>query len=366
MNQIKQISGRIEVFDLLRGYFIFMILIDHAGRFFGFWELFTGRGGQWVSAAEGFFFISGIMIGLIRGHKMLSEPIKQVFKRCWSRALQLYVWSVGLTLLFSVLALIFHTNPGVKAGTFLGEVGSYNFFKDTLLLTFTYGWADFLVYYCVYLFFSPFAIYLMRKKIWWLVLAVSTFIWAQPYGIYGNFQLLFFGGAIIGYHYYSIMDYLSKLSSKTKQVAASSIYTLSAITLALSVFFSSIVREYGKDPSSSLHSLREVAITTINPLFAKTSLPILRVLLFMLWFTALYLIFKKYEPWIKQKLGWLLLPFGQNSLYAYIMHAIILFVLNLIIPMGQHWIINIVISTSFFMLIWYLTKNKFLFKFVPR
>jgi hypothetical protein len=105
---------RIASFDLIRGYFIFMILIDHLRRFFGVYEVFTGRGAQWASAAEGFFFVSGIMLGMVRGRKMINYKFSLVVKKCWARAFKLYIWAVGLSFTFTALAKIFVNNPGLK------------------------------------------------------------------------------------------------------------------------------------------------------------------------------------------------------------------------------------------------------------
>ena len=72
----EQKLQRIDTIDIIRGYFLFVIIIDHLARFFGFFDLFTGGGRQWVSAAEGFFFISGMMIGLVRAKKLKDKPKK--------------------------------------------------------------------------------------------------------------------------------------------------------------------------------------------------------------------------------------------------------------------------------------------------
>ena len=43
---------RVVALDLLRGYFLFVMIIDHLGRFPGLFDLLTGRDKMWVSAAE--------------------------------------------------------------------------------------------------------------------------------------------------------------------------------------------------------------------------------------------------------------------------------------------------------------------------
>lgn len=363
---LKQATERIAALDLIRGYFLFVILIDHLGRFFGGWEIFTGRGAQWVSAAEGFFFVSGMMVGLVRGRKMKDRPFKEVWKKLWSRALLLYVWAVGLTLFFSAIAELFKGNAGIKSGAFSGT----NFILETFTLQFNYGWGDFLAYYAIYLFLAPLAIWLIRKRLWHTVLLLSLIGWMTSMKLTGSWQILFFSGAVFGYYQKEVESYFFALKNKTKKLLTRLVYSLTLVTLSMSVFFTTFAEEYGKDGGHflglDLSGARAYSVEQLRPVFDKSSLAPLRLLLFYLWFTALYLLVRKYEDWFKQKLGWLLMTLGQNSLYVYIVHAILLYFLDLLIPGGQFWLVNFVISTSFVGLIWYMTKRKFLFGIIPR
>jgi hypothetical protein len=369
MNSIESKSPRIDTFDLIRGYFLFVILINHLGRFFGVWEIVTGRGGLWVSAAEGFFFVSGIMIGMVRGRKLSGRPFKEVWNKLWSRAWILYLWAVGLTLFFSGIAFLFSGADGLKPGIY-SESGFGNFLLDTLTLRFNYGWGDFLNYYAIYLFTAPLAIWLIRKKLWYVVLLLSLSVWMASEKITGAWNILFFSGVVAGFYKPEIENYIDKLRSGTKTLLRRLVYGLSLATLALSVFFTTIAEEYGKVGSNffglDLSGAREYSIDILRPLFEKSSLAPLRLVLFYLWFSALFLLVRKYEDWIKEKLGWLLLTFGTNSLYVYIVHAVLLYFLDIAVPTSQPWFINFILSSSFIALIWYMTKSKFLFKFIPR
>lgn len=363
-------KGRIVALDLIRGYFLFVILIDHLGRFFGFWEVFTGRGAQWVSAAEGFFFVSGIMIGLVRGRKMSSRPIKDIIEKCWSRAITLYFWAVGLSLFFSLVALKLPELKGLKAGIYNGG-NNLSLVKDTFSLYFSYGWADFLRYYAVYLFFAPVAIWLLRRRLWWLILAISLGVWLGTESMLTSWQILFFSGMLFGYYQQQIWEAFSNLKLSVRTWLRRIIFCGALITLSLSVWFTTIAEEYGKASGKKFLSLdlsaaRSYSIETLRSVFDKTSLAPARLVLFYLWFTALYLLVRKHEDFLERKVGWLLITLGQNSLYVYIIHSVILFLLNLIIPGGLIWPLNILISTSFVGLIWWLTKKRFLFRIVPR
>ncbi len=90
-------SPRFVSIDLLRGFFLVVIIIDHLGRFPSGFELLTGRGELWITAAEGFFFISGMMVGVTRVAKIKARGFKAIWQSLWRRSAVLYAWSVGLT-----------------------------------------------------------------------------------------------------------------------------------------------------------------------------------------------------------------------------------------------------------------------------
>ncbi len=364
-------SKRIVAFDLIRGYFLFVILIDHLGRFFGFWEIFTGRGAQWVSAAEGFFFVSGIMLGMVRGRKMLEQPLKKVAAKVWRRSALLYCWAIGLSLAFSWVAHNFSTLDGLKGGVYsLGGVA--DLVRDTMTLNFLYGWGDFLGYYSVYLAFTPLAIWLIRKKLWPVLAGISLVVWMLTTTIMGSWQILFFSGLIVGFYYQEILNWIKSLKVLTKKWWQALIYLVSAVSLILSIFYTTLSEELGKKSENfmllgiNLTSAREYAVDVLHPYFDKPSLAIGSLVLFYIWFGALFLLINKYEQRLKNTVGRILIPFGQNSLYVYIMHAIMLFFMDLTIPDLTIWPINILINTGFVLTIFYMVKKKILFKIVPR
>ena len=50
----------------MRGYLILVIVSVHLAYYPSLLGVFDGRGQLWTSEAEGFFFISGLLIGIIR------------------------------------------------------------------------------------------------------------------------------------------------------------------------------------------------------------------------------------------------------------------------------------------------------------
>ena len=81
-----------------------------------------------------------------------------------------------------------------------------------------------------------------------------------------------------------------------------------------------------------------------------------------------YYLFHRYERQIVKWFGWILLPFGANSLYVYILHAIILFFAHLIMApeAATNIVINAIGSVIVVGLILIAVRKHFLFKVIPR
>src|SRR5438105_10501736 len=99
-------SKRIAALDIIRGFFLVVILINHIELYPSGFDYFTGRGRLFVSAAEGFFFMSGLLVGIVYKRR-LHLGMKFITVKMWRRALQLYIGSVILTLLFTAAAVFF-------------------------------------------------------------------------------------------------------------------------------------------------------------------------------------------------------------------------------------------------------------------
>src|SRR5207237_1164743 len=96
---VRAKTNRILAIDLIRGFFLLVIMVDHIELYPNGWDFFTGKGRLWVSAAEGFFFLSGLLIGMIYKRR-LHLGMKFIFRKMWRRALELYVAGVSLTFIF--------------------------------------------------------------------------------------------------------------------------------------------------------------------------------------------------------------------------------------------------------------------------
>ncbi len=366
---------RIATFDLLRGYFLVSIILNHLDWYPSGLDWVAVRGSLFVSAAEGFFLISGILLGIVRGRKLIKKPFRTAALLILQRGAVLYITSIVLMLLFTFVGWHFLGNPGLKPGIRPPEQPLTDIIMGALSFKYLYGWADFLRLYAIFLFISPLALWLLRKGCWYIVIAGSVALWAlYPYALAHttnsaellmplSWQLIFFVGFVIGFHWVDIETWWNTRSKKTRALILNPILAVAGMTLIANIILAIASGFGGADNEAARFSN-----TMLLPLFNKDELPILRLLLFGLWFILGFTFVKRYEKYIIQLCGWLLLPFGKNSLYVYTLHAIILFFAHLIITPGTHPGIFISLASSIAILgiILLAIHKEFLFKIIPR
>lgn len=327
---------RIGTLDILRGLFLVVIAVDHfAWTPSLFIQILTERSLLFASAAEGFFAISGILVGYIYGPRILKTTKLIVFK-IWKRALLLYCLSVGFTILYTVWYTLY---PSYHFLEFV-PLSTPTFLVNTLTLQHTYGWADFLNRYAVFMFISPLALWLIAKGRWYVVAAVSFAIWlsVQSYGVqlvYTAWQLPFMGGVIIGYYLPAIESSVAHISTRRRKVLTKillsvgvSSYFLAITWLYLIMYANYIDFGFGANFFNHLN----VTWIALQGYFTRDHLAIGRVIIGTLWFWTLYVIIRKNEKTIDKHTKGVLTLLGKNSLFVYSLHAFLLYLIGSLLP----------------------------------
>lgn len=363
---------RILTFDLMRGYFLVAIILDHLKFFPSGLEFWSARGDLFVTTAEGFFLISGIVLGVVRGSKLLDKPFSTVAKLLIRRGIQLYLTTIILVLLFTVIGWLYINSPGLKAGIIAPSSNLLDVLWQTITLQYFYGWADYLRLYALFMFASPFALWLLRHGKWYLLLLCSSLLWLafpadpevrditqelfQPL----TWQLIFFGGMTIGFYWNHLTRWWSALPNTLRLWLTWSVVTLAVVTLTIDILI-----VFAPEYLQSLGYAADLHYKLYIQFFDKERLPLSRIALFLLWFWASFALFHRFESFIMRTLGWLLLPFGTNSLYVYTVHAFIIFFIHLWLQPGN-WLFNLFVSISVVLLVRIMIHYRFLAGIIPR
>ncbi len=370
----KRKIPRIVTFDVMRGFFLIAILVNHIYFFPNYLDWLGMRGALLVTTAEGFFLLSGVVLGVVRGAKLVDAPFRDVATIVLKRALQLYITYVIMVIAFTLIAWNFYMdNPGLKWGV-MTDQSLLRLVWETMTSQYTYGWADYLRYYAFYIAVSPIALWLLRKGKWYLVLAASFVVWLlapdfstmewhdiellQPI----PWQIIFFSGLVIGFHWPAISDWCTKRRKVLTRFVAIPLVTIATLTFAWNIFSVFAVEFIANAWTQALH---DSAYSLRMDEFDKEQMPLIRFALFMLWFWAWFLVIEWLQKPVVKYTGWLLIPFGTNSLYVYTLHAVIVFFIHLYFSSTTP-ILNFIITAGSIALIYLAIRKQFLMKVIPR
>lgn len=335
-------TQRIITLDIMRGFFLAVIAIDHFQHFPSLFDPLTGRGRLWVSAAEGFFIISGLVVGYIYGTKML-ENVKETILKLWRRAALLFGLSVFFTLFFTAWGMLFINMDGLRPGLLTGAPVS-EVVLSAITFRYVYGWVDFLTLYTIFMFFAPLAVFLTIKKKGWLVILLSILCWMllRQYDIRFGWQIFFMPGIVAGYYLPQINNFVASLNLKTKKILYAALAVTTFTLLIVSVFFVFAVPFVENRPllAADLPGQLQVFFarsaqlyaTTIEGLFYKWTLPAGRVVFAWVWFATLFLLVRHFETKIEKYSKGFFSTLGRNSLFTYCLMGVIIFGVHFIVP----------------------------------
>ena len=343
---------RILALDILRGFLLCVILIDHLGLFPSPYELFTGRGVLWASAAEGFFIISGLLVGYVFAPRMIADARAATLK-LWRRALVIYVGFVLTTILMVVLGHVIEP-PMNGSGLWQGAVWP-RLILQTLGLQYTYGWADFLRYYALFMVAAPLVLWLCVRGKAWIVVGASALIWLlRGENIWFAWQLLFMGGIVVGYYLPRMQHALHTLGERRVQAVRRGVYIVAGLTLAASiateraaVFLTQTYNGFAALPQWLQHVAHSAydAHLWLAPLIDKDSLAPMRLCVAVIWFSALYLFIRTHEKTVNRLTHGSLRIIGENSLLVYIVQSFVIYITLSVLAPGLSVIAHTLITT---------------------
>lgn len=322
---MQSVSQRNSVLDLMRGYFLTAILVSHFYKFPSPFTLLNGRGELWVSAAPGFVFISGLLVGMVYKRKIQTYGYKSGITQLIKRGLKLHTFNIFFTVAYSLLGVYIGKWQYLNQGLLHKDFGSA--FFHALTFQYSYGWADLLIYYAIMLLFvSPIVITLFHKGIVKPVLVISCVLWLVMFLLPGtqavtgsylpveSWQFLFVLGLTGGYFkdYFAVL-YRKYLHTGNKRNVYVLVF-LFILTLALSIA-DRFYTVFGGDTKMLL-----------DIWLKKSDLAPGLLVTFFIWFTFLYYFFQKFQFYISKYLGWLFYTYGRNSLLTYSIQAVFLFI----------------------------------------
>lgn len=156
--------GRYVIFDGFRGFFLLFMAILH---FDGLTETWIGKVHHqyfgWVEDAQGFVFISGLVVGLVYGRKYLRAPsVAAIFGPIWARVRTIYSHQAGLALILLAAALALGARAAPDLAPF--QEAPWTFTISSLLLLSSSSNMGILPMYIVFLVATPFALRMLHRE----------------------------------------------------------------------------------------------------------------------------------------------------------------------------------------------------------
>lgn len=312
------------------------IIVDHLNWGPSLFHILSGGGMLFASPAEGFFTISGIMVGYVYGPRIV-RSFKSAAKKMWQRAFLLYSLSIVFTLCYTVIALIANSPALPPVWPRDGD----SFLLNTFLARYSYGWTDFLPRYAVFMAVSPFVLWLITKGKAWLVAIASVAVWVLFHTTplllpFSSWEIIFIPSIIIGYYLPQLQSWMRSLPIRMQTNGRRLLWGTALVSFTISTVVQVILPMISGDTAD---------LSSVAGYFDKETVGIGRILLGVVWFWALYGFTRRYERHINRLTRGMLELFGTKSLYTYGMHGFVMFMLALFVPVPSG--MNVLGSTLF-------------------
>lgn len=321
---VPEAAGRRDLrLDLLRGWCVVVMIVDHVGGESSWLYALTGGNRFFVSAAEGFVLISGVTMGAVYAQVIAREGIAGMAAKVLRRVRTLYALTVVLTITFAGLSAMLgspwtrEATPGRPAEFFLG----------VLTLRRSYSLTDVLLLYTMLVLAAAPVLAALAHRRAALALGLSWTLWLLwqlrqaevelPWTIVdGGFpfmawQAIFVTGIVVGYHRDAIAARLSAGRRRALLVAAGG-----TTVVLVALFAGGLVVPPSLFSAGTLGPLGDA-------LFDKDDASVGRVLALLAIGPFAYAVSTVAWVPLRRFTGWLLLPFGQRALVAYGAHIFV-------------------------------------------
>ena len=367
--------------DLLRGFCVFAMVVDHIGGPSWLYVLTGGNVGP-ISAAEGFVFLSGLVVGLVYRRKIETAGLRAAVVSVLRRAGTLYLLTVALTLVFGAITALTTLSLWVDRALWPAELGWAEIALATVLLRFTWNGTDILALYAILLAGTPLVLALLARGMVGPVLVGSLSLWLAhqlaptrvviPWAIQNAetfpvaaWQLLFVGALVVGYHRREIEAWVLRESARPSHARL----RLRAVLATAAGAALLLGWAWGTDRALAFVP-GALSVPSLD-LFDKPSLGIGRLVLFAA--TAVVALTATTVAWrpLEAALGWLLIPLGQTALYGYTAHLFLILAAYNVPPyvgsaepgLELH---NTLGQLLLVLVLWACVKRQVLFGVIPR
>ena len=389
-------AGRDLRIDMFRGFTILAVVITHI-EVAGPLSFVTLHAVGAITGAEMFVFLSGLVLGMVYplGVRKFGEltsatgALRRAGKQYTvSLVVILIVFVLGFVPFLGAAAITTFTDRGTGLDGLPAEGRTYDLYPNAdRLLDYPPPWyavRQFLLLemgpwpfnimglFVVLSLTIPAAMWLLRRRMWWVLLAVSWALYAwrtlvpdapalpsQFEAVFPLFlwQVLFTHGLVLGYYRRQIQAALTSLPGRI--IVAVAVVGYAGMLVYLWAGYT-----YGFDPAPFPADLYESLYGTA---YQRVEMQWGRLVDVVFMVVCTYAILTTFWKPINAVIGWLWVPLGQASLYVFVWQVFFALAVASIPGLDRtNWIIGTVIHVGLILLVWFMVRKKFLFSIIPR
>ncbi|WP_151638688.1 OpgC domain-containing protein [Noviherbaspirillum aerium] len=379
--------------DFMRG-LVFVLLFTTHFRYQSWFALVAWERIGVVSSAETFIILAGVVTGAVYGKKLKSEGLGPCSIKLFQRAWTLYKLAIIVAGSVALLRLV----PGLDTSaltSFIDPVSGHRHelyppvensaltFFEVLLLKAVPDQFQVVGLYVVLFLLTPLIFSAIHRGRTGSLLVLSWAVYLINYLALESepgtaalpvtgaqfeyafpllaWQLIFVHGIVAGYHKQRILQFFRTGAGQA----------LLATCVVLSILFAAFSLNHPLDtlPDWAVASFipPDIFMRWYQAFFLKYNLGPGRLLNNLVLLISVFaLLTAAWRP-IKRWLGWLFIPFGQESMYVFFVHIyLILLISNTPLPGMQNVWINTAIHAGMLLTCWAMVKTRFLFRWIPR
>ncbi|MCB9207184.1 MAG: OpgC domain-containing protein [Ignavibacteriales bacterium] len=344
--------------DIIRGLLLIVMTIDHFS-----YQIMSYNFG-YFSAAEGFVFVSGLVMGIYGINKYYTDgfiKLKSILRR---RSFKIYKYHIFSLLFFFLFSFLLKINQNSFSLSTL-ELFDYEHFLWGLLLVYSPNYLDILPMYIFFVLISPYIIDLIIKKKIGFILVFSIFLWLGNYlfinsslnNLFYYFQIPFKGVfSVLSWQFLFVLGILSSSLYKTNimnKVIHSKLTIIITLSVASLFFFQK-------------HEILEIIEAgLLEKLTARSILGPLTIINFL---AVSYIVFYSLTIFDIKKYFIHVGMLGSYSIQVFTFHVLLIIVFRWYIPLfsfelfEENYYINLILNDLFN---WALTLPIILLLFLP-
>jgi hypothetical protein len=290
----------------------------------------------------------------------------------WRQAAFLYLLTIVTTLASLLIALVLYSkNISPHMPTPLPNMSLSSLFGQMLSMQYSYGWANFLMYYAVFMVAAPFAIYALLTRAWLIVPAISTGLfvmtaWPSFRGAYTYFfiwQFYFFLGLCLARFRLPILGWFHNLSRQAARRLSAAVIFAGGLTVVLSALLTFKVQAVDEKiaqlnwlPGSIQGSLFYLSghRAEINYWLQNNRTGLLRPVVTLLVLGAAYVLYQRYKNSLLKYTGWFVNTIGRNTLWVFVAQALAIPLISAVPIKQDSLAINLLANTVLLSLMWFV------------